>query len=235
MCRPPQDIDINSGRVVPAAYIISPGIKERSRDMFESQQAFAIFSIIVGIIVCFWGYRLFKVVLGIAGFIAGAVLFYYFGAQYTERMIVLVILTIFGGLIGASLSLAFYYVGLFLLGALAGWQLGFLIATAINIEFVIIIPIIAAIIAGFLACFFQKPVIIIATALIGAWSVVTGGFYFFGTGIIPTDLFRDPFMLVESLRETNPVVILAWIVLSIAGMIFQFSSRLPGMAGGKEK
>ena len=66
--------------------------------MFESQQAFAIFSIIVGVIVCFWGYRLFKVVLGIAGFIAGAALFYHFGAQYTERMIVLVILALFGGL-----------------------------------------------------------------------------------------------------------------------------------------
>ncbi len=191
--------------------------------MFESQKTFAIFSIIAGVIVCFWGYRIFKVVLGIAGFIAGAVLFYHFGAHYTANMVVLVILAIFGGLIGASLSVAFYYIGLFLLGALAGWQIGFLISTAINIEFVIIIPIIAAALAGILACFVHKPVIIISTALIGAWSVVTGSFYFFGTGIIPTDLFRDPFMLVESLRETNPVVILAWIALRIAGMIFQFS------------
>jgi len=203
--------------------------------MFESQQAFAIFSIIAGAIICFWGYSLFKVVLGIAGFIAGAALFYHFGAQYTANMVVLVILAIFGGMIGASLSMAFYYVGLFLLGALAGWQLGFLISTAVNIELVIIIPIAAAVIVGILACFFQKPVIIVATALIGAWSVVTGGFYFFGTGIIPTDLFRDPFMLIDSLRETNPVVILAWIVLSIAGMIFQFSSRAPVRIGGKEK
>ncbi len=203
--------------------------------MFESQQAFAIFSIIAGVIVCFWGYRLFKVVLGIAGFIAGATLFYHFGAHYTANMIVLVILAVFGGMIGASLSMAFYYVGLFLLGALAGWQIGFLAATVINIELVIIIPIVAAVIAGILACFFQKPIIIAATALIGAWSVVTGGFYFFGTGIIPTDLFRDPFMLVESLRETNPVVVFAWIVLSIAGMIFQFSSREPGMSGEKGK
>ena len=142
--------------------------------MFESQWVFSIFSIIAGVIVCFWGYRIFKVVLGIAGFIAGAVLFYYFGAHYTANMIVLMILAIFGGLIGASFSVAFYYIGLFLLGALAGWQLGFLIATAINIEFVIIIPIITAMIAGILACFLQKPVIIISTALIGAWSVVTG-------------------------------------------------------------
>jgi hypothetical protein len=191
--------------------------------MFESQRSFAIFSIIVGIIVCFWGYRIFKVVLGIAGFIAGAVLFYHFGAQYSANMIVLAILAIFGGMIGAALAVAFYYIGLFLLGALAGWQLGFLLATAVNIEFIIIIPIIAAVIAGILACFVQKPIIIISTALIGAWSVVTGGFYFFGSGIIPTDLFRDPFMLIDSLRETNPVVILAWIGLSIAGMIFQFS------------
>ncbi len=203
--------------------------------MFESQRAFAIFSIIAGVIVCFRGYRIFKVVLGIAGFIAGAALFYHFGAHYTANMIVLVILAIFGGMIGASLSVAFYYIGLFLLGALAGWQLGFLTATAINIEFVVIIPIIAAAITGILACFLQKPIIIISTALIGAWSVVTGGFYFFGTGIIPTDLFRDPFMLVESLRETNPVVILAWIALSIAGMIFQISCSGLRKAGEEGK
>jgi len=208
---------------------------DRSRDMFESQWAFAIFSIIAGVIVCFRGYRIFKVVLGIAGFIAGAALFYHFGAHYTANMIVLVILAIFGGLIGASLSIAFYYIGLFLLGALAGWQLGFLMATAINIEFVIIIPIIAAMITGILACFLQKPIIIISTALIGAWSVVTGGFHFFGAGIIPTDLFSDPFMLVDSLRNTNPVVILAWIVLSIAGIIFQFSLPEPKIADGKGK
>jgi hypothetical protein len=201
--------------------------------MFESQRSFAIFSIIVGVIVCFWGYRIFKVVLGIAGFIAGAALFYHFGAHYTANMIVLVILAIFGGMIGASLSVAFYYIGLFLLGALAGWQIGFLISAAINIEFIILVPIIAAMIAGIIACFIQRPIIIISTALIGAWSVVTGGFYFFGTGIIPTDLFRDPFMLIESLRETNPVVILAWIALSIAGMIFQFSTGRRRIAGEK--
>jgi hypothetical protein len=201
--------------------------------MFESQRTFAIFSIIAGIIVCFWGYRIFKVALGIAGFIAGAVLFYNFGAIYTSNLIVLVILAIFGGLIGASLSIAFYFIGIFLLGALAGWQIGFLIATAINIEFIIIIPIITAIVIGILACFLQRPIIIISTALIGAWSVVTGGFYFFGSGIIPVDLFRDPFMLIESLREVNPIVILAWIALSIAGMIFQFSRRGPQPAGEK--
>ncbi len=203
--------------------------------MFESQRAFAIFSIIAGLIVCFRGYRLFKAMLGIAGFIAGAVLLYHFGAQYTAGMVLLVILAIVGGLVGASLSMAFYYIGIFLLGALAGWQLGFLISTAIDIEFIIIVPVIAAVLAGTLACFFQKPVIIIATALMGAWSIVAGGFYFFGTGIMPTDLFRDPLMLIESLRETNPVVVLAWIVLSIAGIIFQFSSRMSDPTGGKEK
>ena len=76
--------------------------------MFESYRTFAIFSIIAGIIICFWGYRLFKAVLGVAGFIAGSVLFYHFGAQYTSNMVVLVILAIFGGLIGASLSCLLY-------------------------------------------------------------------------------------------------------------------------------
>jgi hypothetical protein len=194
--------------------------------MFESQHAFAILSIVAGIIICFWGYRIFKVALGIAGFIAGAVLFFNFGSIYTANMIVLVILAVFGGLIGASLSVAFYFIGLFLLGALAGWQLGFMIAAALNTEFLIVIPIIAALAAGVIACFLQKPVIVLSTALIGAWGVVTGGFHFFGAVLAPGDLF----ILFEGLRGTNPVVVLAWVVLAIAGMIFQFSGGLRGAA-----
>ena len=202
--------------------------------MFGSQVAIAVISIIAGLIVCFQGYRVFKAVLGIAGFIAGAALVFNFSAMYTGNMIVLVIAAIFGGMIGASLALAFYFVGLFLIGALAGWQLGLLLSTALPVGTVLLLPAVAAVVLGIVACFLQRPVITVATAMIGAWSVVTGLFYFFGSGIIPTDLFRHPATLIENMRETDPMVLFGWIALSIAGIIFQSSRRRKEKAGGKE-
>jgi len=139
----------------------------------------AAVSILAGILICFWGYRIFKVMLGIAGFIAGAWLFFMIGIHFTGHAgILTVILTIFGGLIGASLSVAFYFIGVFLIGALGGWHIGLLIAGATGAVFLLVIPIVLAVIGGILAIFFQRLIVTISTAFIGAWGVVAGGFFF---------------------------------------------------------
>ena len=201
--------------------------------MTLSQSTFAIISIIAGLIVCFQGYRVFKAALGIAGFIVGAALAFNFAALYSGNMIVLVIAAIFGGMVGAWLAAAFYYVGLFLVGALAGWQLWLLLSTVLPVGSVLIVPAVLAGVLGIIACFLQKPVITVATAMIGAWAIVTGMFYFFGRGILPTDLFRDPATLIEHMRDTDPMIIFGWIALSIAGIIFQSSRRRALEAGRK--
>jgi hypothetical protein len=134
--------------------------------------------------------------------------------------------------------MAFYFVGVFLLGAIGGWHIGLLLAGVIGTDLLLVIPIAMAVIGGILACFFQEVIIIISTAFVGAWSVVSGAFYFFGSGIIPVDLFDDPFRIVENLRETRPVTVLTWLVLGLAGVIYQFkcpkrksvARRRPGKA-----
>ena len=64
---------------------------------------------------CFFGYRLFKVVLAVFGFIIGALAASsVFGASDTTPM---VIAAIVGGLAGAALLLAAYFVGVALVGA----------------------------------------------------------------------------------------------------------------------
>lgn len=187
----------------------------------------AAVSVLAGVLICFWGYRIFKVMLGIAGFIAGMWLFYLIGLHFTGHVgILTVILMIFGGLIGASLSVAFYFIGVFLVGALGGWHLGLLIAGATGTVFLLVIPIALAVIGGILAIFFQRLIVTASTAFIGSWGVVAGGFYFLGSGLPPVDLFRRPSLMIETLQRMNPLFVLVWLVLAIAGMVYQY--RFPG-------
>jgi hypothetical protein len=88
----------------------------------------AVVFLIGGLLACFAGYRLFRVVLGIYGFMLGA-------AITTSMMgggsntLALVAGAIVGGLVGALLFVAAYFVGVGLVGGLlsalaitAGWH-----------------------------------------------------------------------------------------------------------------
>ena len=71
-----------------------------------------------GIVACFFGYRLFRVVLAISGFILGALLASsIFGMSDTGPMIIAALI---GGLVGAGILFAAYFVGVALIGAALG-------------------------------------------------------------------------------------------------------------------
>ena len=83
-----------------------------------------------GLVACFSGYRLFKFVLGIFGFIVGAIAARsIFGAVDTTPMIIGALV---GGIAGAALLLAAYFVGVALVGAGVGALLVNLIWTQIE-------------------------------------------------------------------------------------------------------
>src|SRR4026209_1750832 len=68
-----------------------------------------------GIISCFFGYRLFRTVLAIFGFILGALAASsVFGVSDTSLMIIAAVV---GGLVGAFVLIAAYFVGVALVGA----------------------------------------------------------------------------------------------------------------------
>src|SRR5437016_4480635 len=68
-----------------------------------------------GILACFAGYRLFRVVLGLYGFVIGAMV----TSQLmgTTNMWALVLAALVGGLVGAGLMIAAYFIGVGLVGA----------------------------------------------------------------------------------------------------------------------
>jgi hypothetical protein len=134
----------------------------------------AILLVLGGALACFAGYRLFRVVLGIYGFIGGAMLASStMGVSNTTGMIVAALI---GGLAGALILMFAYFVGIALVGAglgaliaHVGW--GYVGTGDPPLAVVIVFSLLGAIAAMVL----QRYVIIVATAFGGAWTVIVGG------------------------------------------------------------
>jgi hypothetical protein len=131
-----------------------------------------------GLTACFFGYRLFKVVLAVFGFIIGALAASsVFGAGDTTPM---VIAAIVGGIAGAALLLAAYFVGVALVGAGLGALLVNMIWTQIDGDPHPAVVIVFSVAGAVVATWLQRYVIILATAFTGAWTMLVGGLALMG-------------------------------------------------------
>src|SRR5687767_1802680 len=101
-----------------------------------------------GLLACFAGYRIFRVVLGIYGFILGALLAT--SIVGTEHTMWTIVASIGGGVAGALLLIAAYFVGVALIGAGLGAGVANLIWAALGGEPHVLVVIVLAI-AGALA------------------------------------------------------------------------------------
>jgi hypothetical protein len=133
----------------------------------------AILLVLGGALSCFAGYRLFKIVLGIYGFIFGALLASSaMGVSNTTGMI---LAALAGGIVGALLLMFAYFIGIALVGA----GLGALVAH-VGWGYVgagdppALVVILLSILGSIGAMLLQRYVIIVATAFGGAWTVIVG-------------------------------------------------------------
>jgi hypothetical protein len=174
--------------------------------------------ILVGAVQCFFGYRIFKVILALVGFVLGAGLAGFAGFALSQNQAVALLAGLVGGLIGAALLVALYFVGVFLIGAWLGVLLGAVLCIAAQSEPVPVILLILGIIGGVIAVVLQKVIIILATSFGGSWSIVTGIAYFTTGAIDPT----DPKRLFRTGGSLLYIMLLCWIALGIAGVIVQY-------------
>lgn len=134
--------------------------------------------VVAGLVSCVAGYRLFRWVLGLFGFLLGALaVSAVFGAS--DR-IYMVAAAVGGGVLGALLMLAAYFVGVALVGAAVG-------AVAINLVWKLMTGephpyavVLFAVGGAVLATWLQRYVIITATAFAGAWTLMVGGLALMG-------------------------------------------------------
>jgi len=191
----------------------------------EALYLIALASIGLGVVYCFFGYRIFRIILGILGFIGGAsvaaaVAFDIFGRE----QVVLIVAGLVGGIIGAVLMVVLYFIGIFLLGAWLGSLLGVLLTSGGESTVATVIILVLAVIGGIVALMLQKLMIILSTALSGAWAIVSGVFHLVGGAPGPVQAFQYQ----PNLRALRPmgawgyVMLLCWILLGIAGMVVQY-------------
>lgn len=186
----------------------------------------ALVSIGLGVVYCFFGYRIFKVILAILGFISGAYMAaaIAFNLLGREQAVLVILAGLVGGVIGAVLVVAFYFIGIFLLGAWLGSLLGILLAGGGESTVATVIILVLAVIGGVVALMLQKLMIIVSTSLSGSWAIVSGALQLVGGGLGPV----RPFQYYPNLRALRPmgawgyVMLLCWVLIGIAGMGVQY-------------
>jgi len=187
----------------------------------------AIVLVAGGLLSCFAGYRVFRVVLGIYGFILGALLAS--SAVGTESTWWMIGAAILGGLVGAGILIAAYFVGVALIGAGVGALVANLIWAALGRE-PGLIPVIVLSIAGALAALaVQRYVIIAATAFGGAQTTVVGAAALLGTRVAAEAAARGAYRVYP----LDPVPssrwdVVAWLVLGVVGLAVQLGITAKG-------
>jgi hypothetical protein len=182
-----------------------------------------------GLLSCFYGWRIFKLVLVVGGLLIGAAI----GVQLSvdpatgaSNGLIVVLMA----LVGAAVIVALLRVAVFVAGALFGAVVGLAIVNTFGIDPAVAVLIYAAfgVVGGLLALWIQKLMIILATAFGGAMAILFG----FGLMFPSLSLLR---VTVESVRlssagqppliqpgdTTQLVGTILWLVLGVLGFAGQ--------------
>jgi hypothetical protein len=183
----------------------------------------AVVLLIGGIIACFAGYRVFRIVLGIYGFILGAL--FASGAMGTEHTMWMIVAALAGGVVGALIMIAAYFVGVALVGAGIGALVASLIWAWLGREPSAAVVIGFSIAGALGALAVQRYVIVGATAFGGAWTILIGALALAGSKVTIDAAARNNVWLAYPM---NPApgqywVLAVWVALGVAGVIVQLT------------
>jgi hypothetical protein len=189
----------------------------------------AIVLLIGGIISCFFGYRLFRLVLAIFGFIIGALAASsIFGASDTGPMLAAAAI---GGLIGAAILFLAYFLGVAMVGAGLGAVVANVAFTAGDRAPNVFVVILLSVIGAATAMYLQRYFIIVGTAFGGAWTLIVGAMALVGDRTAMRAAASGDVWVAYPL---NPApgqrwVPIVWIVLGLIGAGVQL-----GITGGEK-
>jgi hypothetical protein len=181
----------------------------------------ALLLLLAGGVACFAGYRLFRIVLAIFGFMLGAMLASsLMGISNTAGM---VIAALVGGMIGAAILLFAYFVGIALVGAAVGALIShFGWAFVGSGDPPVVAVIVLAILGAIGAMFVQRHVIIVTTAFVGAWTMIVGILAAVGDrGALAAKSAGNVWILYPTTAPGYGWMPVVWIALGLAGTAVQ--------------
>jgi len=182
----------------------------------------------LGSVVAFGGYRLFLVLLPIYGFFFGLS----FGAHSVQALFgdgflsttTSWVVGFFAGLIFALLSYLFWVFAVALVAGSLGYALvaGFFSLFGADLDVLVwIVGVVVGIVFGIAAVVLnlQKAIVIVATALLGAYAIVGTFLFLFTPGATPKSLAEGG---AKMILDDHPLWFLIFAVVAAVGMIFQF-------------
>ena len=132
----------------------------------------ALVLVLCGVVACFFGYRLFRIVLAIFGFILGALTASsVWGVSDTMPMLVAAGV---GGLIGAGVMYAAYFVGVALMGAILGAVTASLAFQVADNEPHVLAVVFCAVVGAVASTYLQRYFLIVGTGFVGSWTLIVG-------------------------------------------------------------
>jgi hypothetical protein len=188
-------------------------------------QMTAPLAVAVGILICFWGYRLLKLTLGVVGLIAGAAGGWAVGLSLAPgNNGIALVCAIIGGVICAVLCIWLFFLGIFLLGASAGAIVATALFHAAGNQPQPILVLVLAIVFGVIALVLQKLMIIVSTAFIGSYLVTAGVLHLLAGGQNVSPLWFDH-LQQGSDGILGYAALVIWLILGLGGASFQYRGR----------
>lgn len=185
----------------------------------------AVLLLVGGLVACFLGRRLFRVILGVYGFILGALVATSVLAP-TETMYTL-LAAIGGGLVGALVLIAAYFLGVAFAGAALAALLVHLAWSYFGGEPHPVAVIAGCVLGALAAMALQDAVIVLGTAFGGAWTLLVGILALVGYPAAVGAAARGDVWLTNPLSPAPgvPWLPVAWLLLGAGGAFVQFRTR----------
>jgi hypothetical protein len=192
------------------------------------QMPAAIVLVLGGLLSCFAGYRVFRVVLGIYGFILGALLASSF--MGTDQKTWMVLAAIGGGVVGALIMIGAYFIGVALIGGAFGALAANVLWGAAGGEPHVFMVIVFSIAGAFAALALQRYVIIVSTAFGGAWTTIVGLLALWGDKTAVNAAARNDVWLAYPMSPLpgQRWILIVWLALGMAGVIGQLTITAKG-------
>ncbi len=184
----------------------------------------AVLLAVSGLVACFGGYRLFRFVLGVYGFILGAMVTT--SVMGTTNSWALVLAAIVGGVVGAGLMIAAYFVGVGLVGAGLASLVVHMVWRVIGGDPPTVLLVIVAVLGALGALSVARYVAVIGTALAGSWTLIVGGLALSGHKFSSLPVTPENIWVVYGAGPLpgSRWVIGTWVALALAGAVVQMTT-----------
>ena len=189
----------------------------------------ALVAVAVGALVCFFGYRIFRLLLPFLGFFVGLIV----GAQvvasiFGEGFLASVFGIVAGlvvGLLFGALAYLWWWLGVILVFAGMGYALGAAIFPAIGIDvgiFNFVLGLAAAAVFAIIAIVLRMPklIVIAVTGLWGSGAIIAGWLVF--TNELQPDQLG--FGAVDAVVSTSAFWLIVFFAVAVVGMAFQIAT-----------